>query len=88
MSCFRVVWYINNKNIRYYRKARKKSKLAKRTENIVPLRRNINFDSIDSFSETKGNPEVVFGLKKCLSLLGNRTTLDQMMRPNPVKNLI
>ena len=54
----------------------------------MPLRSNINLDSIDYFSKTKQNPKVVFAFEKGLSQLENRMKQDQIMKPNVVKKLI
>ena len=47
--------------------------MQKEQKNVVSLRSNLNWDSIDCFSETKWNPEVISKFGKCLSLFGIRT---------------
>ena len=63
-----------------WEKLEKKSKHAKETENVVPMRCNINWDFIDCFSETERNPKVVSGFGNCMYLLGNRTKQEIVYR--------
>ena len=51
----------------------KKSINTNGIENVVPLKSNINRDSIYYFSKTKTNHEVVYRLRKSQSLFGNIT---------------
>ena len=56
----------------YIRENLKKVKTCKGGKNVVPLKNNINWDSICCFSETKPHHEVASKLGKCQSLLGKK----------------
>ena len=63
LSGFWVKWHINNKHVPYLRNTRN-IKTSKGDKNVIPLRKNINWDSIDSFLETEQNFVVVCSFEK------------------------
>ena len=73
----------------YFKKGiKKKSKHAYETENVIPLRSNINWDSIDCFFETKENPEMVSRFEKCLSLFGNKIKQERIYHCEMTNRLV
>ena len=95
-SCISTCWVIFEScgiliiSVFIFQKRYKKSKHAYETKNVIPLRSNINWDSIHCFSETKKkkNPEMVSRFEKCLSLFGNKIKQERIYHCEMTNRLV